>query len=1217
MTLPEPQQIDESWKAWSFKNLPMLPEQWPLIPVEKTVHQLKIIKKLFAQTELIICATDAGREGELIFRYIYEYCKSKKPVKRLWISSLTKEAISYGLKNLKNSNQYDFLAEAAKGRSRADWLIGMNLSRAYALSTQEKLFVGRVQTPTLSLIVERDLKILNFVPESFHIIEAVFKFKNQNFKGHYVTSAQNKTLEQIKKTSINWYHFKSTEKELMDTIVNRFNNSAQSARIISTDGKKTSLPPPLLFDLTELQRTCNKIFGISASDTLMIAQNLYEKYKLISYPRTSSSHLSESVEKTLPEIINNIKNPYIHLISTETGTKKLSRRFVDDSKISDHHAIIPTSTPINNISLNNIEKKIYDLICKRLLMAWQSDYLTSTTTLLTSVDEIDIYKSQGTHVLNWGWKVLEKTNEYGTSNSISAKGVSILPEGLIENTLVTPDQIEALPKKTEPPPHLTDATLLTGMQTAGKAIEDKELAEHMKESGLGTPATRASIIETLLTRKYIERKNKNLVATNLGFRLINSVHSSIKSPELTAHWEKKLNEIQNGHLKLAQFIKELEEEIKIRLTEIKNSVKTYTNTLSEFQTVSKNRTNISLENNENNKTSSKIKNLMGPDNLENILKKYFGFDSFRKSQSAVCKSVTLGKDVLLVMPTGAGKSICYQVPGLARGGTTLVISPLVALIEDQVSKLQSLNLQAERIHSGRSKEESREVCKKYLNNELDFLFIAPERLSVPGFIEFLAKTPPTLIAIDEAHCISQWGHDFRPDYRVLGERLQLLRPSPIIALTATATPLVQDDICKQLMMIDEEKVIQGFRRTNISIEVSETSSSQRLNKIKTILNTNNRLPAIIYAPTRKKTDDLAKELFSTFKTGAYHAGMSSQAREKVQTQFLNGEIDIMIATVAFGMGIDKPNIRTVIHAAIPSSIEGYYQEIGRAGRDGLDSKAYLLHSYADQKTHEFLMEINYPKTSVLHEVIKQISKNFNSKNEIFNKIKNINVKFEEDVFNRCLEQLWIHRGVQLNLEDEVKLGKSTWQTSYELQKELKEKQLKKMLTMTQSNRCRMLFLVSHFGDNSDSGIGCGICDICEPTSSLAYSNKRPLNLKEKKSISSIFVILQNYDEIAAGRLYALIENQTPQMNRSEFEKIITFCEKFKWIKSQLTSFEKDGQLIEYRKIILNPNSPKISENYLEKIETTEDLVISKSDSSKKVTQKIKIRKKSNNFKYRN
>src|SRR6201996_1331416 len=297
--------------------------------------------------------------------------------------------------------------------------------------------------------------------------------------------------------------------------------------------------------------------------------------------------------------------------------------------------------------------------------------------------------------------------------------------------------------------------------------------------------------------------------------------------------------------------------------------------------------------------------------LSAILHRTFGHTEFRPHQQEVCEAAASGRDVLLVMPTGAGKSLCYQLPALALGGTALVISPLIALMDAQAKKLTSLGLRVARIPSGRSREDSRQACRDYLAGELDFLFIAPERMRVPGFPEMLAKRKPGLIAIDEAHCISQWGHAFRPDYRTLGAHLQALRPAPVIALTATATPAVQRDIATQLNLEKPAIFITGFRREILAGEVMELSKPQRADYTVKLLADESARPAIVYAASRKAAEELAGKLGRKYPDAAYHAGLDASVRERVQTAFLTGKLDVVVATVAFGMGVDKANVRTV------------------------------------------------------------------------------------------------------------------------------------------------------------------------------------------------------------------------------------------------------------------------------------------------------------------
>ncbi len=591
--------------------------------------------------------------------------------------------------------------------------------------------------------------------------------------------------------------------------------------------------------------------------------------------------------------------------------------------------------------------------------------------------------------------------------------------------------------------------------------------------------------------------------------------------------------------------------------------------------------------------------------LLSLLNSTFGFSSFRPHQEAVCKNITEGKDVLLVMPTGAGKSLCYQLPGLARKGTTLVISPLLALIEDQVEKLKKLGLKSDRIHSGRKREESRFACRNYLEGNLDFLFIAPERLSVPGFVEMLKKRLPTLIAIDEAHCISQWGHDFRPDYRLLGDRIGELRPSPIVALTATATVLVQNDIVQQLQLSQEMRSIHGFRRTNIGIQVIESPSNERSGLILGLLKQSERLPAIIYAPTRKNAETLFSDLKSKYKTGIYHAGMTPADRERNQESFLEGRLDLIVATVAFGMGIDKPDIRTVIHAALPGSVEGYYQEIGRAGRDGKPSQALLLQSFSDQRTHDFFFERDYPEVSSLKKIYLTLNEQkvpkFKFKELLQSTSTNpSHVKTEEAAFETALEKLRIHRGVEIDLEEKLSIGTKVWEKSYSEQRNHRKQQLRQMIHFAQSTQCRMLRLIHHFGDQNDSGTPCGQCDVCLPTESIHLLPTRPLDQKEQQWVAKIMAIASAYPSRPAGRIYEELTEST-QLLRPEFEKILKILSHSQWISIQEETFQKEGKTVAYRKIAITKRGRTVKAVHLSKLQTF-------SQPSSKSKKKLKSKK---------
>ena len=1138
--LAQPHEIQPEWKHWRRSLLPMLPTEWPLVVYEKTKDQFEVVRKILnsPKVERVVCATDAGREGELIFRYIYEAAGCSKPVNRLWISSLTPDAIRRGFDTLKPGRDYDGLADAARGRSRADWLVGMNLSRAYALAYDVKdLSVGRVQTPTLAMVVERELAIRNFVPEDYREVQATF---------HPVGTPTANTYQGT------WFRQRPPQENMRlpkdgeEAAKIAARARTGPAAIESIEAQTQRMAPPGLYDLTELQRHTNRLFGFSAQKTLDTAQALYERHKLLSYPRTDSRHLSQDVARTLPRIVDTIAAPYREHLAPGTGERPLGKRFVDDAKVTDHHAIIPTTVSAEGLSLNAEERKIYDLVCRRLLSAWHDDHIWSVTTVITAIrngEIVDRYHTTGSEVRQVGWKVLDLAPPAKKNKTEEPQA---LPMGLAKDQAQDVVKVEVLEKKTRAPKRLTEGTLLTAMETAGKTLDEKELSDAMKESGLGTPATRAAIIEVLLKREYIVREGKSLAATDKGIRLIEVVHPEVKSPAMTGQWEAYLQRIHRGTAQLAPFMKGIEDYV----IEVVGKVsQTTPPPRSESGPATAPR-----EPSESPRTAP----VQYTGTPQELLHKAFGFPSFRANQEEVCQAVIDGRDALLVMPTGAGKSLCYQLPGLARGGTTLVISPLIALMEDQAKKLRERGLAVERIHSGRDRASSRQACIDYLNGNLQFLFIAPERLRVPGFPEMLAKRKPSLIAIDEAHCISQWGHDFRPDYRMLGQYLPTLRPAPVIAMTATATPLVQDDIAEQLGLEQASRFIHGFRRDNLAVEVIEVLPSQRPSLVSDLLQDESRRPAIVYAPTRKQTTSIASELATYFPSAAYHAGLDADRRKRVQEQFLEGKLQVMVATIAFGMGIDKPDVRTVIHTALPGSLEAYYQEIGRAGRDGKPSRTILMHSYADRRTHDFFFERDYPPVVVLQGIFDKLTTEAQEKDDVQRRSRML-----PDDFDKALEKLWIHGGAVVDFAERIARGHNQWRDTYVAQGNQKQQQLDLMLRFAESNECRMSALVRHFGDFSEARKACGICDFCAPDDCVGQKF-RSSSGPEHAAAEAIMVALRSGGTKSTGRLHTELFPDG-KLTRNDFEDVLGAMARSGLIRLTSEVFEKDGKSIPYRK----------------------------------------------------
>jgi RecQ family ATP-dependent DNA helicase len=553
------------------------------------------------------------------------------------------------------------------------------------------------------------------------------------------------------------------------------------------------------------------------------------------------------------------------------------------------------------------------------------------------------------------------------------------------------------------------------------------------------------------------------------------------------------------------------------------------------------------------------------------LRERMRLDAFRSGQREVCEGVVAGDDVLVVMPTGGGKSLCYQLPALVRGAPALVVSPLIALMEDQVGKLSALGLRAERIHSHRAREQSQAALRAWLDGDLDYLMVAPERLRVPGFIQRLTQRRPALIAIDEAHCISQWGHDFRPDYRLLGERLPELRGEgasrvPIVALTATATVRVQDDIVARLGMPDAKRHIRGFRRDDLQLEMVECNPSQRSGIVDRILCDPARRPAVVYALSRKQVDETAAELRPLFPCAGYHAGMEGSERARVQDAFLRGEVEVVVATVAFGMGIDKADIRTVVHLGLPGSIEQWYQEIGRAGRDGKGAHAVALYSYVDQKTHEFFFQRDWPEAKSLERVLLAVTADGMPREDLL-KASGLG----SDVAGAALDKLWGHGAVTIEWDDTVRKVDplpAGWRKSYEATRRHREGQAADLFELARGTTCRMAKLVRYFGDRDDRP--CRQCDRCTSGAGLAVQVRTPT----PQELRRLEVVVDTLRGLPRGASIGRLQRDLVGGERNEVEALVEALVRAGVCSIEEREWLKDGETIRYRNVELaEPGGP--------------------------------------------
>jgi DNA topoisomerase-3 len=540
VTLADPEVYSDRYKTWNLESLPMLPKKMELVVIKETARQFKIVRELLKRDDVdeLVIATDAGREGELVARWIVEKAGFRKPIKRLWISSQTDRAIKDGFNNLKPSRDYDNLYKSAQCRAEADWLVGLNITRALTCKFNAQLSAGRVQTPTLAIIVERENEIKRFVPKDFWTIDA--KVNGFHLRWQDKASGQARIFDKTKADGI---AAKVTGKTAVITEVKK-------------EAKKEL--PPLAYDLTELQRDANKRFGYSAKQTSSIMQKLYETHKIVTYPRTDSRYITQDIVPTLTERLKSIAvGPYAGLVQSVLRNKiQVTGRFVDNSKVSDHHAIIPTEQYVNLGSLSAEERNIFDLIAKRFIAVLNPPFEYEQTNVKADVAG-EMFYAKGKIVKSKGWKSVYDGNLNMDDDADDDDRDQSLPE-VKKNEQFKILSVRSANGKTKPPARYTEATLLSAMENPGKFIDNAALREALQNTtGLGTPATRADIIEKLFSSFYVERKGKEIFPTSKGIQLIGLVPSDIKSPELTAKWEMQLSLISKGRANPVLFIDEL------------------------------------------------------------------------------------------------------------------------------------------------------------------------------------------------------------------------------------------------------------------------------------------------------------------------------------------------------------------------------------------------------------------------------------------------------------------------------------------------------------------------------------------------------------------------------------------------------------------------------------------------------------------------------------
>ncbi len=1081
--LCEPGEIEPAWKPWQLSQLPMIPRRWPLKILPKKKSQYMVLQKLLDRNDLeyIVCATDAGREGELIFRYIYQHSRCQAPAQRLWLNTLTPAAVKQGFDSLSPSARFDDLANSARARAQADWLVGMNFSRAVSLLFGEEASVGRVQTPTLGLIVTREQEIRRFEPEEYFELWADFSLDSGPslrgcWQGSDPTSKQRLSQEdeaaairaRCLQGELSWRDFQSE--------------------------KKLSLPP-LLLDLNELSRQACLEYGLTAAQTLDIAQKLYEKCRLISYPRTDSRYLSSALKPSLSALAQHVARQLDLDPEHERYRQPIAQRYVNDDKVSDHHAIIPTLEYPG--ALSEAERQVYQLICNSFIRLFWSAYRYQTGEALVEVlspQHADYFQVEWVQTLDPGWTrlVAAPRNELGPQIVTKSPGGS---EKLALDTLKVVNKLE------EGPQPYDDASLLEAMQKAGSLESEGETIE----VGLGTSATRAQTIEALLSRGYLRREGLHLRAQTKGERLLASLPHSLADVELTCSWERKLKVIEEGNYSPVVFMREVRRFCEELLLELLAPPR--------YQGQPQEPVYSELPLPPDPPTDPQTLSL---DDLDWVCHDLLAVEEVGEDVRRSVRLLWEGEDCIYQGFDSFRAFTAYCAAGLLQAEITVIICPDASLCETRTQYLRRLGHRAERLHSGRDEVFSQEVCRRYEEGRLDFLFLTPDQLQRPGMIERLQQVHPGLLAVESAEKLSTWSHHFQPDYLALSKLLDALRPAPILLVYGPCDRGVLEDVAEELELAEPQRIQMPLQGEGLALEWVPAEGHQRERAVHELALQSDNLPMVIYLAHEQMAERIHAALNYSSRVCRATSQQSIYQQQDAIEAYNRGQASILLTNLGRLPGLKAERTTTVLHTALPPSLPLYLQQIlSVGGNAGGELRCLALHCPADHHRFEFWLQQINPEVSLLEDVIMQCESGTSTRQGLAELCG-----LDARTFSAVLEILLASRAL-LEREGKLHQGREGWQTIAKSFREHQEKLRRDVLSFFEAHRCRYQSLAQAL-ELAPSEETCGLCDICDPDGCKLQVWRRPdaeefkvleqlrdsLEYQEAPSIAQIFRTLQ-------------------------------------------------------------------------------------------------------------